>query len=208
VDPFVVSIVGLIILGSKIPSFIRWLTHQLARPTRTQRQGPTHSFPIPRPQVIRPPTTTKSDAEIEADREAYLAQERFFSQIRWESYISQSELERLKRLPIQDMTHQGVLRKLTKQNEACFYCSSRISIFDHHKDHLIPLAMWGPNHFDNIVLACAACNLSKGAKDPFHFIRSTTRPLRDLNALQSDIRSQVETALGHVPDWVRKLFKN
>jgi 5-methylcytosine-specific restriction endonuclease McrA len=36
----------------------------------------------------------------------------------------------------------------------------------YHTDHVIPLSRGGPNGPENLVLACPACNLSKGAKTP------------------------------------------
>ncbi len=55
----------------------------------------------------------------------------------------------------------------------CTYCRSAQAV---HVDHFIPLSRWGglpssergagPDHLSNLVGACAACNLSKGAKLP------------------------------------------
>lgn len=52
-------------------------------------------------------------------------------------------------------------RKLTGAR-ACSYCGSedRLTL-----DHLIPRHLAGPDTGDNLVLACRACNSSKGSKD-------------------------------------------
>lgn len=42
----------------------------------------------------------------------------------------------------------------------CVYCGSPYE----HADHVIPLSRGGAHSRDNLVPACAACNLSKGAK--------------------------------------------
>jgi 5-methylcytosine-specific restriction endonuclease McrA len=42
----------------------------------------------------------------------------------------------------------------------CFYCGGRAQ----HIDHFVPLSRGGSHDLDNLVAACAACNLSKGAK--------------------------------------------
>jgi 5-methylcytosine-specific restriction endonuclease McrA len=92
------------------------------------------------------------------------------------------------------------------QSNECFYCVTEVSITAHHKDHLIPLAMWGPNHIDNIVIACSSCNLEKGAKDPLHFIRNSKRQLRDQKQLQRSITQRLPLVRRHVPDWAGELF--
>lgn len=47
-------------------------------------------------------------------------------------------------------------------NGLCGYCSAPWE----HLDHYIPLARGGSHTIDNLVPACAACNLSKGSKLP------------------------------------------
>jgi len=39
----------------------------------------------------------------------------------------------------------------------------------YHADHFIPLSLGGNNGAENIVLACAHCNLRKGGKHPAVF---------------------------------------
>jgi 5-methylcytosine-specific restriction endonuclease McrA len=160
----------------------------------------------PSEHVLRPPPIPRTEEEIEVDREAYLAQERFFSMIRWNTHLSHAEVARLKRLPIQGLTHKGILKMIEDQSNECFYCVTEVSITAHHKDHLIPLAMWGPNHIDNIVIACSSCNLEKGAKDPLHFIRNSKRQLRDQKQLQRSITQRLPLVRRHVPDWAGELF--
>lgn len=46
----------------------------------------------------------------------------------------------------------------------CQYCSWTGSILNLTLDHLIPLARGGKTTWDNIVTACKACNLRKGAR--------------------------------------------
>lgn len=45
-------------------------------------------------------------------------------------------------------------------NYACCYCNARAE----HLDHVVPLSKGGADAEHNMVPACAACNLSKGAK--------------------------------------------
>ena len=48
----------------------------------------------------------------------------------------------------------------------CAYCA-RVAIL--HADHRIPLARGGSNSIDNIVPACAPCNLRKGTRTETEF---------------------------------------
>lgn len=161
----------------------------------------SHTAPAPRRSVLRPEVQQRTEDEIESDRMAYLAQELFFSQIRWESHLSQTEVDRLKRLPIQGLNDGKIHQMLEDQNYTCFYCFSALHLANHHKDHLVPLAMWGPNHIANIVLSCPACNLSKGAKDPFHFIKTTKLQLKDADELTHLVRVKIDIIRQFVPGW-------
>lgn len=54
---------------------------------------------------------------------------------------------------------------LIEHGMTCHLCHEPIdTIGDLHFDHVIPLALGGPHHRDNIRPAHAACNLRKGAK--------------------------------------------
>lgn len=60
------------------------------------------------------------------------------------------------------------LFKLQRGKCACCH----VSIADgHHMDHVIPLALDGPNEDWNMQLLCGPCNLSKGAKHPVDFMQ-------------------------------------
>lgn len=47
----------------------------------------------------------------------------------------------------------------------CSYCGADVSE-SFHIDHAVPVAYGGGNDPDNLALACATCNLSKGARTP------------------------------------------
>jgi 5-methylcytosine-specific restriction endonuclease McrA len=166
----------------------------------------SHTEPARRRSILRPEVQQRTEEEIESDRKAYLAQELFFSQIRWQSHLSQAEAERLKRLPIQGLNDHKIHEMLREQNYTCFYCVSAIHFANHHKDHLVPLAMWGPNHIANIVLSCPECNLSKGSKDPFHFIKTTTLQLRHADELTHLVRVKIDIIRQLVPSWASNLL--
>ena len=60
-------------------------------------------------------------------------------------------------------TAVDVAALLADQHDLCAYCGV---VFNgkYHVDHVVPLSQGGGNGPDNIALACAPCNLSKGDK--------------------------------------------
>src|SRR5690606_34522907 len=49
-----------------------------------------------------------------------------------------------------------------RDGEQCRYCGSEDGPF--HIDHVLPVSLGGQNITKNLVVSCAYCNLSKGAK--------------------------------------------
>jgi hypothetical protein len=58
---------------------------------------------------------------------------------------------------------------LDRDGLVCRYCGTDKGAF--HLDHVVPASRGGPNSADNLVVACAACNISKGARTPEEWIR-------------------------------------
>ncbi len=56
----------------------------------------------------------------------------------------------------------------------CAYCGSTDRL---QWDHLIPRARGGPDDFDNLVRACAACNRSKAVQPVSDWAKASGRPL-------------------------------
>jgi 5-methylcytosine-specific restriction endonuclease McrA len=54
------------------------------------------------------------------------------------------------------------------QRGRCVYCRQKLG-GSYHLDHIMPLALGGTHTNDNAQLACAKCNISKGAKHPVDF---------------------------------------
>ncbi len=46
----------------------------------------------------------------------------------------------------------------------CHVCGERVTLGEHHFDHVIPLSRGGEHSMENIAVAHATCNLKKGAK--------------------------------------------
>lgn len=60
--------------------------------------------------------------------------------------------------------------------KVCYWCGSRCKS-NYHVDHYVPLSRGGKHEIENLVIACAPCNLKKNAKDPFDFAREVGRLL-------------------------------
>lgn len=53
---------------------------------------------------------------------------------------------------------------LNRDGFKCRYCGATSDMATLHIDHVLPVALGGTNDFDNLVTACAPCNLGKSAK--------------------------------------------
>ena len=53
----------------------------------------------------------------------------------------------------------------------CPYCAAKLSFDQSHLDHIHPVSKGGLSEDDNLVLICAPCNTSKGAKTLRAFCR-------------------------------------
>lgn len=62
-----------------------------------------------------------------------------------------------------DLTSKEI-EKIFKRDESCVYCNS---IKNLTLDHIIPISKGGNTSFNNMVIACKACNSSKGNKEVF-----------------------------------------
>jgi hypothetical protein len=98
-------------------------------------------------------------AEWENAKESVLA---FFRLRDGSWYLRDESIIRLSR----DTARAAIpaISKLTAQSRGlrCVYCGDEDGPFDH--DHLFPVSRGGSDDPNNIVIACASCNRSKGAK--------------------------------------------
>lgn len=63
-------------------------------------------------------------------------------------------------------------QKLFMLGNVCAYCGATGSL---HWEHIIPVSVGGPDSIDNMVRACAPCNLEKGARDPYQWYLGTKK---------------------------------
>jgi 5-methylcytosine-specific restriction endonuclease McrA len=83
----------------------------------------------------------------------------------------------------------------TAQRGLCYYCGTSIELGSKslHADHHLPIAMGGRNDLDNMVLACAKCNLQKNSMEGARF-DAIVRKFRStefsaiLRAMRKDLR--------------------
>lgn len=83
-----------------------------------------------------------------------------------------------------------------KQEGLCWWCGADLDGKVWHVDHLVPLSRGGPNTKDNIVIACAECNLKKQALMPKEYsavsLDGLDRQARKLLRLMQGLRERPE----------------
>jgi HNH endonuclease len=57
-------------------------------------------------------------------------------------------------------------KQLFSMGDVCAYCGATGKL---HWEHIVPVFAGGPDNIDNMVRACAPCNLTKGARDPYQW---------------------------------------
>lgn len=67
------------------------------------------------------------------------------------------------------MTARQLSDWVKAQDKRCFYCDCACES-SYHVDHIVPLAKGGEHRESNLVIACAPCNLAKGACDAVEFL--------------------------------------
>lgn len=88
-----------------------------------------------------------------------------------ESYITYKYRRRYRELKTGGRLSKGLADKLfALQRGKCACCHKSLED-GYHMDHIMPLALGGPNEDTNIQLLCPFCNLSKSAKDPVEFMQ-------------------------------------
>lgn len=70
-----------------------------------------------------------------------------------------------KRLAVGTYTAADIQLQLKSQRGLCWHCGKPVGD-TYQADHLIPLSRGGSNAPENIVISCAVCNQSRGAKLP------------------------------------------
>jgi len=72
------------------------------------------------------------------------------------------------------------LQQLVDNNIYCFYCGCEVTDDNRHIDHFIPLCKGGLHDIQNLVVACATCNMKKGDKMPEEFMARQLENLKEV----------------------------
>ena len=89
----------------------------------------------------------------------------------------------------------GIVAELfARQNGRCVFCQVDLTAVTQHLDHIMPLALDGPNTDDNVQLLCARCNTRKGAKHPAEFARIIFEELCGTTSIASTCSSSADTS--------------
>jgi len=81
-------------------------------------------------------------------------QQEIFQGQRWRQYLHEQ------RLGLTQKKKQSVFKR---DGLECAYCKTCLAE-KYHIDHVLPISRGGNNNMNNLVVSCAACNLSKGQK--------------------------------------------
>lgn len=103
--------------------------------------------------------------EYEKHRERYIARA-----LKWQREHPESKRATSSRRRSATGSHTAadIAEQVARQRGRCFWCKAKVGD-DYHVDHVVPLALGGSNDPENIVAACPACNLRKGAKHPMEW---------------------------------------
>lgn len=76
---------------------------------------------------------------------------------------------------LMDWDEPRIVRKrvkalLARDGDGCRYCGKTFPTY--HVDHVFPKSRGGADTMDNLVLACAPCNMAKGAQTPTEWLGS------------------------------------
>lgn len=105
----------------------------------------------------------------QANREAIAERQRLHQQNNRDLYCAYNRNRRARQQNASGShTAADVAAQRSRQKGKCYWCGKKVGD-DYHVDHVVPLSKGGSNGPENIVIACAACNLSKGAKHPIEF---------------------------------------
>lgn len=85
-----------------------------------------------------------------------------------------------------------------RDKSTCQYCGQKAPDVELQIDHVMPVALGGTNHIDNLLTACRDCNIGKGARDP-----GLSMPSRPLTEGEKKERAQEEARW-----WAEMVFRS
>jgi 5-methylcytosine-specific restriction endonuclease McrA len=93
----------------------------------------------------------------------------------WERKLQWDEIRRQRITTTADGTvTDAVIGKLKQEAEHCVYCGAAFKDRrDKQTEHVVPLCNGGTHTLENIVIACASCNGSKGTSLPGEWVNNS-----------------------------------
>ncbi len=100
------------------------------------------------------------------------------------------------------MTRRNVMHR---DNYTCQYCGKKSDLTI---DHVIPRSRGGKDVWDNVVVACLRCNVTKGSRTPREAgFELNTRPCRPFNFIQFELSKQNHVTQKEFIQWKKYLYE-
>ncbi len=100
------------------------------------------------------------------------------------------------------MTRKNVMHR---DNHTCQYCGRKADLTI---DHVIPRSKGGKDTWDNVVIACLRCNVTKGDRTPAEAQMALKRPpVRPFNFVQFELSKQQQAGPKEYEQWKKYLFE-
>jgi 5-methylcytosine-specific restriction endonuclease McrA len=100
------------------------------------------------------------------------------------------------------MTRRNVMHR---DDYTCQYCGKKSDLTI---DHVIPRSRGGKDVWDNVVVACLRCNVTKGSRTPKEAgYELKTRPCRPFNFIQFELSKQNHVTQKEFTQWKKYLYE-
>jgi 5-methylcytosine-specific restriction endonuclease McrA len=107
------------------------------------------------------------------------------------------------KLPYKDipMTRRNIMHR---DAETCQYCGKRSDLT---LDHVLPRSRGGGDHWENVVVACLRCNVTKGNRTPEEAnMKLAKRPMRPVYFAQFELSKQRKVSQKLYASWQKYFF--
>jgi len=122
-------------------------------------------------QVNKVALAVKAAEYYQANKEVIAVQKAAYQQTPKGKAVSKNSAHK-RRVVIKDgcVSTEELQQLLIEDNTECFYCGCVVTDYNRHIDHFIPISKGGLHDLQNLVVACATCNLKKSDKMPEEFM--------------------------------------
>lgn len=100
------------------------------------------------------------------------------------------------------LTRRNVMHR---DNYTCQYCGRKSDLTI---DHVVPRSRGGKDKWDNVVVACLRCNVSKGSRTPKEAeMTLNTKPCRPFNFIHFELSKQHHISQCEYEHWRKYLYE-